>query len=41
VLEAVLFDRGGTLARWRWSDELMAAGHAAGLAAIGREPRTG
>ncbi len=38
MLEAVLFDWGGTLARWTWSDELMAAGHAAGLAAIGREP---
>ena len=38
MLEAVLFDWGGTLASWEWSDELMAAGHAAGLAAIGREP---
>ena len=38
MLEAVLFDWGGTLARWTWSDELMAAGHAAGLRAIGREP---
>jgi len=36
VLEAVLFDWGGTLAEWNWSDELHDAGHAAGLAAIGR-----
>jgi putative hydrolase of the HAD superfamily len=36
VLEAVLFDWGGTLAEWNWSDELHEAGHRAGLAAIGR-----
>jgi putative hydrolase of the HAD superfamily len=36
VLEAVLFDWGGTLAEWTWSDELHDAGQAAGLAAIGR-----
>lgn len=40
MLEAVLFDWGGTLASWEWSDELMAAGHAAGLGMIGREPST-
>ncbi|HET7567446.1 MAG TPA: HAD family hydrolase [Gaiellaceae bacterium] len=38
MLETILFDWGNTLAEWTWSDELMAAGHAAGLAAIGREP---
>ena len=38
MLDAVLFDWGGTLVDWRWSDELMVAGHAAGLAAIGRAP---
>ena len=38
MLEAVLFDWGDTLAAWEWSDELMEAGHAAGLGAIGREP---
>lgn len=37
MLEAVLFDWGGTLAEWEWSDELHEAGHRAGLAAIGRE----
>lgn len=36
MLEAVLFDWGGTLAEWTWSDELHDAGHVAGLAAIGR-----
>ncbi|MHB8469139.1 MAG: HAD family hydrolase [Gaiellaceae bacterium] len=38
MLEAVLFDWGGTLAQWTWSDELLDAGHAAGFRAIGREP---
>ena len=33
----MLFDWGGTLARFEWSDELLAAGHRAGLAALGRE----
>lgn len=37
MLEACLFDWGGTLARFEWSDELLAAGHRAGLAALGRE----
>jgi HAD superfamily hydrolase (TIGR01509 family) len=38
VLEAVLFDWGDTLMRWAWEPELLAAGHDAGLRAIGREP---
>jgi putative hydrolase of the HAD superfamily len=38
VLEAVLFDWGDTLMRWAFDLELLSAGHAAGLAAIGREP---
>jgi putative hydrolase of the HAD superfamily len=37
VLEAVLFDWGGTLMRFEWDDGLLAAGHRAGLAALGRE----
>jgi len=37
VLKAVLFDWGNTLARFEWDDELLAAGHRAGLAALGRE----
>jgi len=37
VLSAVLFDWGDTLMRWAWEPELLAAGHAAGLRAIGRE----
>jgi putative hydrolase of the HAD superfamily len=40
VLEAVLFDWGDTLMRWTWDDELLVAGHRAGLAAIDREPLT-
>ena len=36
MLEAVLFDWGDTLMQWAWEPELLAAGHAAGLAAIGR-----
>jgi putative hydrolase of the HAD superfamily len=36
VLEAVLFDWGNTLVRFEWDDDLLAAGHAAGLAALGR-----
>ncbi len=32
----MLFDWGGTLARFEWSDELLAAGQRAGLAALGR-----
>jgi putative hydrolase of the HAD superfamily len=38
VLAAVLFDWGDTLMRWAWEPELLAAGHDAGLRAIGREP---
>jgi putative hydrolase of the HAD superfamily len=38
VLEAVLFDWGGTLSQWEWSDELHDAGHDAGFRAIGRQP---
>lgn len=37
MLAAVLFDWGNTLLRFTWSDELLAAGHRAGLAALGRE----
>jgi putative hydrolase of the HAD superfamily len=36
VLRAVLFDWNNTLARFEWDDELLAAGHRAGLAALGR-----
>jgi putative hydrolase of the HAD superfamily len=36
VLSAVLFDWGDTLMRFAWDDELLVAGHRAGLAAIGR-----
>jgi putative hydrolase of the HAD superfamily len=38
VLQAVLFDWGDTLMRWAWEPELLAAGHDAGLRALGREP---
>jgi len=38
VLQAILFDWGDTLMRWDWQPELLDAGHAAGLRAIGREP---
>jgi putative hydrolase of the HAD superfamily len=38
VLEAVLFDWGDTLMQWTWEPELLEAGHAAGLRALGREP---
>ena len=37
MLEAVLFDWGDTLMRWTWQPELLDAGHAAGLRALGRE----
>jgi putative hydrolase of the HAD superfamily len=37
VLEAVLFDWGDTLMEFAYSPELVAAGHRAGLAAIGRD----
>ena len=38
MLQAVLFDWGDTLMRWDWQPELLDAGHAAGLRAIGRDP---
>jgi putative hydrolase of the HAD superfamily len=38
VLRAVLFDWGDTLMRWEPQPELLETGHAAGFAAIGREP---
>jgi putative hydrolase of the HAD superfamily len=41
VLDAVLFDWGDTLMRWSPSDGMLEAGHAAGFAAIGREPTAG
>jgi putative hydrolase of the HAD superfamily len=41
VLEAVLFDWGDTLMQWAPEDDLFEAGHAAGLAAIGRRPVAG
>ena len=34
--EAVLFDWGETLVHFEWEDELLAGGHRAGLAALGR-----
>jgi putative hydrolase of the HAD superfamily len=37
VIEAVLFDWGDTLMEWAWDDELLVAGHRAGLRAIGHE----
>ncbi|MFL5921399.1 MAG: HAD family hydrolase [Gaiellaceae bacterium] len=37
MLEAVLFDWGDTLMQFAYSPELVAAGHHAGLAAIGRD----
>jgi HAD superfamily hydrolase (TIGR01509 family) len=41
LLAAVLFDWGDTLMRWAWEPELLAAGHAAGMRALGREPPAG
>jgi putative hydrolase of the HAD superfamily len=41
VLEAVLFDWGDTLMQWTPDDGLLDAGHAAGFAALGREPVPG
>lgn len=38
MLQAVLFDWGDTLMRWEWDPAYLAAGHDAGLAAIGRTP---
>jgi putative hydrolase of the HAD superfamily len=37
VIEAVLFDWGDTLMEWTWDDELLVAGHRAGLRAIGHD----
>ena len=37
MLRAVLFDWGGTLVDFEWDDVLLAAGHRAGFAALGRE----
>jgi putative hydrolase of the HAD superfamily len=37
MLQAVLFDWGETLCHFEWDEELLAAGHAAGLEALGRE----
>lgn len=39
MLEAVLFDWGETLMHWEWDPDLLALGHAAGLRALGQEPR--
>lgn len=41
MLEAALFDWGGTLSWFEWDDGLLAAGHRAGLAALGREGEAG
>lgn len=38
MLDAVLFDWGDTLMRFEWDPDVLAAGHAAGLEAIGRPP---
>jgi putative hydrolase of the HAD superfamily len=38
VLKAVLFDWGETLMHWEWDPAFLAAGHAAGLRALGRDP---
>jgi putative hydrolase of the HAD superfamily len=41
VLDAVIFDWGDTLMHWAWDPELLDAGHAAGLRALGRAPEPG
>ncbi len=41
VLDAVLFDWGDTLMQWAPEPDLLEAGHAAGFAALGREPSAG
>jgi len=41
VLDAVLFDWGDTLMRWAPEPDLLDVGHAAGFAAIGKEPVAG
>lgn len=38
MLDAVLFDWGGTLMDWVWDDELLVAGIRAGLDAVGARP---
>lgn len=38
MLEAVLFDWGDTLMAWEWQDELVEAGHRAGLESLGNKP---
>ena len=38
LLDAVLYDWGNTLMQWASNPELLDAGHAAGLRALGREP---
>lgn len=38
-VETVLFDWGDTLMAWRWDDDLLAAGHRAGLHALGLDGR--
>ena len=38
MLEAVFFDWGDTLMQWTPDPDLLEAGHAAGLGALGREP---
>ncbi len=40
MLEAVLFDWGHTLMDFAWDDELLEAGHRAGLVEIGRPPES-
>ena len=41
MLDAVLFDWGDTLMRWAPEPDLLEVGHAAGFAALGREPVDG
>jgi putative hydrolase of the HAD superfamily len=41
MLDAVLFDWGDTLMEWAPTPDLLEAGHAAGLAAVGLEPVSG
>jgi HAD superfamily hydrolase (TIGR01509 family) len=40
MIEAVLFDWNNTLVQFTWDDDLLVAGHKAGLAAVGREDET-
>jgi putative hydrolase of the HAD superfamily len=39
IVEAVLFDLGHTLMDWTWDDDLLVAGHRAGLESIGRHSK--